>query len=130
MAIAADYPLLDIFWTMLVFTGLVIWLVLLFRVIGDVFRADMGGFAKAAWIVFVIVLPFLGVLIYLIAHGADMGARDVAESRAAQTSFDDYVRSVGSTDGAAGEIAKAKGLLDNGAITATEFEAIKAKAIA
>jgi Phospholipase_D-nuclease N-terminal/Short C-terminal domain len=130
MVIAADYPLLNIIWTMLVFFGFVIWLVLLFRVIGDIFRSEMGGGGKAAWIVFVIILPFLGVLIYLIAHGNDMGARDVAESKAAKASFDDYVRSVASGDGAVGEIAKAKDLLDSGAITPAEFDAIKAKAVA
>lgn len=130
MVIAADYPFLDIFWTMLVFFGWVIWLVLLFRVIGDIFRSGMGGVGKAAWILFVIVLPFLGVFIYLVAHGKDMGERDVAESRAAKASFDDYVRSVASTEGPATEIAKAKELLDSGAITAAEFDAIKAKAVA
>ena len=130
MVIAADYPFLDIFWTMLVFFGWVIWLVLLFRVIGDIFRSQAGGFAKAAWIVFVIVLPFLGVLIYLIAHGRDMGERDVAESKAAKASFDDYVRSVASTDGPAAVIAAAKELLDSGAITPAEFDALKAKAVA
>jgi hypothetical protein len=130
MVIAADYPFLDIFWTMLVFFGWVIWLVLLIRVIGDVFRSKMGGFAKAAWLVFVIVLPFLGVLIYLIAHGTDMGERDLAESQAAKASFDDYVRSVAPTEGPAAQIAKAKELLDSGTITAAEFEAIKAKAVA
>jgi phospholipase D-like protein/putative oligomerization/nucleic acid binding protein len=130
MVIAADYPFLDIFWTMLVFFGWVIWLVLLIRVIGDVFRSSMGGFAKAGWLVFVIVLPFLGVLIYLIAHGTDMGERDLAESRAAKASFDDYVRSVAPTEGPAAQIAKAKELLDSGTITAAEFEAIKAKAVA
>jgi Phospholipase_D-nuclease N-terminal/Short C-terminal domain len=130
MVIAADYPFLDIFWTMLVFFGWVIWLFLLIRVIGDIFRSSASGFAKAAWIVFVIVLPFLGVLIYLIAHGTDMGKRDLEESRAAQASFDDYVRSVASTDGPAAQIAKAKELLDSGTITAAEFDAIKAKAVA
>jgi Phospholipase_D-nuclease N-terminal/Short C-terminal domain len=130
MVIAADYPFLDTFWTMLVFFGWVIWLVLLFRVIGDIFRSQAGGFAKAAWIVFVIVLPFLGVLIYLIAHGRDMGERDVAESKAAKASFDDYVRSVASTDGPAAVIAAAKELLDSGAITPAEFDALKAKAVA
>jgi hypothetical protein len=130
MVLAAEYPFLDIFWTMLVFFGWVIWLVLLFRVIGDIFRSDAGGFAKAGWIVFVIVLPFLGVLIYLIANGEDMGARDVAESTAAKASFGDSVRSVASNGGPAAEIAKAKELLDSGAITAAEFDAIKAKAVA
>jgi Phospholipase_D-nuclease N-terminal/Short C-terminal domain len=130
MVFAADYPFLDIFWTILVFFGWVIWLVLLIRVIGDIFRSDMSGFGKAGWMVFVIVLPFLGVLIYLIAHGDDMGKRDVAEASAAKASFDDYVRSVASSEGPASEIAKAKELLDSGAITQAEFDAIKAKAVA
>jgi Phospholipase_D-nuclease N-terminal/Short C-terminal domain len=130
MVIAADYPFLDIFWTMLVFFGWVIWLFLLIRVIGDIFRSGISGFGKAAWIVFVIVLPFLGVLIYLIAHGDDMRGRDVAEASAAKASFDDYVRSVASTEGPATEIAKAKELLDSGAISQAEFDAIKAKAVA
>lgn len=130
MVFAADYPFLDIFWTMLVFFAWIIWLVLLFRVIGDIFRSGMGGFSKAAWVVFVIVLPFLGVLIYLISHGEDMGERDVAESKAARASFDDYVRSVASNAGPAGEIAQAKDLLDSGAITQAEFDALKAKAVA
>src|SRR5688572_26649169 len=111
MVFAADYPFLDIFWTMLVFFAWIIWLVLLFRVIGDIFRSGMGGFSKATWIVFVIVLPFLGVLIYLIAHGRDMGERDMADSKAARASFDDYVRSVTSSGGPAAEIAQAKELL-------------------
>lgn len=128
MVIAADYPFLDIFWTMLVFFGWVIWLFLLIRVIGDIFRSGMGGFGKAAWIVFVVVLPFLGVLIYLIVHGNDMGERDVAESQAAKASFDGYVRSVAS-DSPAEEIAKAKELLDTGAITRAEFDALKAKVV-
>lgn len=130
MVLAAEYPFLDVFWTMLVFFGWVIWLVLLIRVIGDIFRSDVSGFAKAAWMVFVIVLPFLGVLIYLIVHGDDMGERDVAESKAAKASFDDYVRSVAANDGPAAEVAKAKELLDGGAITPAEFDAIKAKAVA
>jgi hypothetical protein len=130
MVIAADYPFIDIFWTMLVFFGWVIWLVLLFRVIGDIFRSGMGGFGKAGWILFVIVLPFLGVFIYLVVNGKEMGERDVAESRASKASFDDYVRSVASDRGPATEIAKAKELLDGGAITAAEFEAIKVKAVA
>ena len=106
------------------------WIFLLIRVFSDVFRSDMGGFGKAAWVVFVIIIPFLGVLIYLIAHGKDMGARDVAQSQAAKASFDDYVRSVSPAGGAASEIAKAKELLDSGAITQAEFDAIKAKAVA
>jgi len=131
MLIAADYPFLDVFWTIIVFFAWVAWLMILFRVIGDIFRRhDASGWAKAAWLVFVIVLPFLGVLIYLIANGDEMGKRDVEHSRAARADFDDYVKSVADSSGPAAEIDKAKQLLDSGAITQAEFDAIKAKAIA
>jgi uncharacterized membrane protein YcjF (UPF0283 family) len=132
MLIAADYPFLNILWSMIIFFAWVAWLIILFRVIADVFRRhDTSGWGKAAWLIFVIVLPFLGVLIYLIAHGDDMAKRDLEQARAAQANMDDYVKSVaGSGGGAAAEIDKAKQLLDSGAITQVEFEAIKAKAIA
>ena len=133
MVFAADYPFLDIVWTMLIFFAWVIWFWILIRVLVDVFRRhDISGFGKAAWTLFMIVVPFLGVLIYLIAHGQDMGKRDIEQARAQQAQFDDYVKSVAGPggDGAAAEIAKAKGLLDSGAITQAEFDAIKAKALA
>ncbi len=130
MVIAADYPFLDVFWTMLVFVGWIIWLFLLIRVFMDVFRSEMGGFHKVLWIIFVIILPFLGVFIYLIVHGKDMGERDIASQAAQKASFDDYVRTVAPAGGAAAEIEKAKALLDSGAITQDEFNAIKAKAVA
>jgi hypothetical protein len=115
MAIAADYPLLDIVWTMLVFFGWVIWLVLLVRIIGDIFRSDKSGLGKAGWILFVVILPFLGVLVYVIANGDRMNERDV--------------RSVAPGGGPAAEIARAKDLLDSGAITQAEFDALKTKAL-
>ena len=132
MLIAADYPFLNILWSMIIFFAWVAWLIILFRVIADVFRRhDTSGWGKAAWLIFVIVLPFLGVLIYLIAHGDDMAKRDLEQARAAQANMDDYVKSVaGSGGGAAAEIDKAKQLLDSGAITQAEFDALKAKAIA
>jgi uncharacterized membrane protein YcjF (UPF0283 family) len=131
MLIAADYPFLNILWSMIIFFAWVAWLFILFRVIADLFRRhDVSGWGKAAWLVFVIVLPFLGVLIYLIAHGDDMGKRDMEQARAAQADMDDYVKSVAGSGGAAAEIEKAKQLLDSGAITQAEFDAIKAKAIA
>jgi hypothetical protein len=130
MVIAADYPFLDVFWTMLIFVAWIIWLFLLIRVFMDVFRSEMGGFHKVLWIIFVIILPFLGVFIYLIVHGKDMGRRDIADQQAAKASFDDYVRTVAPAGGAAAEIAKAKELLDSGAITQAEYDAIKAKAVA
>jgi Phospholipase_D-nuclease N-terminal/Short C-terminal domain len=131
MLIAADYPFLDVFWTLLVFFAWVSWIMILFRVLGDIFRRqDASGWAKAGWIVFVIVLPFLGVLIYLIANGDEMGRRDVEQSRAVRAEFDDYVKSVAAPGGAAAEIEKAKQLLDSGAISQAEFDTIKARALA
>ncbi len=131
MLIAADYPFLNILWSMIIFFAWVAWLFILFRVIADIFRRhDTSGWGKAAWLVFVIVLPFLGVLIYLIVNGDEMGQRDMDQARAAQASMDDYVKSVAGSGGAAAEIDKAKQLLDSGAITQAEFDAIKAKAIA
>jgi hypothetical protein len=131
MVIAADYPLMDVVWTMLVFFAWVIWFVLLFRVFGDLFRRqDLSGWGKTGWFVLVIILPFLGVFIYLISHGNDMAQRDAERARAAQGQMDEYVRSVAGSGGAAAEIDKAQGLLQSGAITQVEFDAIKAKALA
>jgi hypothetical protein len=133
MVLAADYPFLDIVGTMLIFFAWVIWFWILIRVLVDVFRRhDISGWGKAAWTAFMVVLPFLGVLVYLIAHGKEMGQRDLEQARASQSQFDDYVRSVAGdgAGGAAGEIAKAKGLLDSGAISQSEFDALKAKALA
>jgi hypothetical protein len=131
MLIAADYPFLNILWSMIIFFAWVAWLFILFRVIADIFRRhDTSGWGKAAWLIFVIVLPFLGVLIYLIANGDEMGQRDLEHARMAQANMDDYVKSVAGSGGAAAEIDKAKQLLDSGAITQAEFDAIKAKAIA
>jgi hypothetical protein len=131
MLIAADYPFLNILWSMIIFFAWVAWLIILFRVIGDIFRRhDTSGWGKAFWLIFVIVLPFLGVLIYLIANGDEMGKRDMAQARTAQANMDDYVKSVAGSGGPAAEIDKAKQLLDSGAITQAEFDAIKAKALA
>jgi type VI protein secretion system component VasK len=131
MLIAADYPFLDVLWTIVIFFVWVAWLMILFRIIGDVFRRhDTSGFGKAAWLIFVIVVPFLGVLIYLIANGQGMAKRDMEHTRAARAEFDDYVQSVAASSGPAAEIDKAKQLLDSGAITQPEFDAIKAGALA
>jgi hypothetical protein len=129
--VAADYPFLDVFWTMLVFFVWVAWFLLLFRVIGDIFRRhDASGFAKALWLIFVIVVPFLGVFIYLIANNKGMTERNIARAEAQQQQFDQYVRSAAGSGGTAAEIDKAKQLLDSGAITQSEFDAIKQKALA
>ena len=131
MVIAADYPFLDIFWTMLIFFLWVIWFWILIKVIADIFRRhDISGWGKAGLTLFVIVLPFLGVFIYLIANGDEMGPRDVAQALASQAQFDDNVRSVSDSGGSVAQIDKAKQLLDSGAITQTEFDTIKAKALA
>ena len=130
MVLAADYPFLDILWTMLVFFGWVIWFWLLITVFGDLFsRHDISGWGKAGWTLLVVALPYLGVFIYLIAQGAHMAERREQRSRAARSEFDDYVKNVAAPGGAAAEIDKAKQLLDSGAITQAEFDAIKAKAL-
>ena len=131
MVLASDYPFLDILGTMLIFFAWVIWFWILIRVFADVFRRhDISGAGKAGWVILTIFLPFVGVLIYLIAHGQDMGKRDIEQAQAQQAQFDEYVRSVGGGgDGGAGEIAKAKSLLDSGAITQAEFDSLKAKAL-
>ncbi len=130
MPIAADYPFLDVFWTMLVFFGWVIWFWLLITVFGDLFRRhDISGWGKAGWTVFVIVLPVLGVLVYLIAQGKHMAERKMADAEASRAAFDDYVRQAASDAGPSDQIAKAKQLLDSGAIDAAEFEQLKRKAL-
>ena len=131
MLVAADYPFLDVLWTMFIFFLWIIWFFLLFRVIADIFRRkDIGGGSKTLWLIFVILLPFLGVFVYLIVQSGDMADRDVRSAQASQQQFDQYVQSVAGSGGAAAEIDKAKQLLDSGAITQQEFDAIKAKALA
>jgi Phospholipase_D-nuclease N-terminal/Short C-terminal domain len=128
MLIAADYPFLDVLWTLIIFFAWVAWIWIAITVLGDVFRRDdIGGWHKAAWVVFVIVLPFLGVLIYLIAQHDGMRERSERQAQTQKSAFDQYVRDA--AGGSAAEIAKAKELLDSGAITQSEFDAIKAKAL-
>ena len=127
--LAADYPFLDVLWTMFIFFLFVIWIWILITVFVDIFRRkDTSGFSKAAWIIFVIILPYLGVLIYLIANHDGMADRNLAQMQAQKSATDDYIRSV--SGGAAAEIERAKGLLDSGAITQAEFDSLKAKALA
>jgi Phospholipase_D-nuclease N-terminal/Short C-terminal domain len=130
MVFAADYPFMDVLWTMLIFFAFVVWIWMMVAILSDVFRRrDLSGWAKAAWTVFLVVLPWIGALVYLIANGADMPARSVREASVTQAEFD-YVRSPSANGGPAEEIAKAKELLDGGAISQAEFDAIKAKVIA
>jgi hypothetical protein len=127
--LAADYPFLDVLWTMLIFFAWVIWFWILITIFADLFRRhDVSGWKKAAWVVFLILTPFLGVLIYLIVNHEGMNERNLRQARASQEQFTDYVKSV--SGGAAAEIEKAKQLLDSGAISQAEFDQIKAKALA
>ena len=128
MLLAAEYPFLDILWTMVLFFAWVAWIWIAITVLSDVFRRDdIGGLGKAAWVVFVIVAPFLGVLVYLLAQHDGMQKRALKQAEAQKTAFDQYVRDA--SGGSAGEIAKAKELLDSGAISQAEFDRLKAKAL-
>ena len=127
----AAYSFGDVLWTMFVFFMWILWFWLLFTVFGDLFRRhDISGWGKAGWTIFVIILPFLGVFIYLIAEGKGMAERNVKSVQQSQAQMDSYVRSVASSASPAEHIAKAKELLDNGTITEAEFDALKAKALA
>ncbi len=129
--LAYDYPILGLFWTMLMLFIWIAWLMLLFHIIFDIFRSDdMSGWGKAGWLLLVIVVPLLGVLIYLIARGDGMTQRQIAQAQAQQADFDNYVRDVSSSSSAADEIAKLGELKANGVITDDEFAAQKAKLLA
>src|SRR5947209_18796174 len=129
--LASSYPFLNVLWDMLIFFAWVIFIWIAITVLIDVFRRqDISGWAKAAWVVFVVVLPWIGVLIYLIANHDSMAERRVREAQTSQAQFDEYVRKTAGTGGAASEIEKAKQLLDSGTITQVEFDAIKARAVA
>ena len=123
------YTFLQVLWWMIVFFAFIIWFWLLITVFADIFRRhDTSGFAKVLWIIFIIILPFLGVFIYLIAEHDGMADRNTKQIEAQQQATDAYIKSV--AGGSAAEIEKAKGLLDSGAITQEEYDAIKAKALA
>ena len=128
---AFDYPLLGLFWSMMIFFLWVGWLMILFKVVIDIFRSDdLGGFAKAGWMLLVLVVPFLGVFIYVLARGDDMTQRDAAGAQAQQADFDAYVQSVSSSSGVADEITKLGELQASGVLTADEFDRQKAKLLA
>ncbi len=128
--VAYTYPLLNLFWTMLVLFAFVMWVYLLFVVIADIFRShDMGGWAKAAWLVGVLILPLVGLLVYLIARGGRMAERSADEAYRRQQEFDAYVRRTAHTDGASpvDELAKLAALRDDGKVTDREYEQAKEK---
>ena len=130
LAVAASYPFLNILWDILIIFAWVIFIWIAITVLIDVFRRhDISGWAKAAWVVFVVILPWIGVLAYLIFNHNGMNERSAREARTQQAQFDEYVRQATGSGGAASDIEKAKQLLDSGAITQQEFEALKAKAL-
>ena len=131
-----DYPLLNLFWTMLWFFLWIMWLFLLFRVIMDIFRSDdLGGWAKAGWLILALVLPFLGVLIYVIARGRSMGTRDAKDAKERDAAFKAYVRDAAGTSDAHGspkgshveDLSKLADLKDKGALTEEEYQRAKSK---
>ena len=131
MVIATDYPFLDILWSMIVFFAWVIWIWMMIVILTDVFRReDIGGWAKAAWTVFLIVLPFLGALVYLIGQHDKMAERRLRDVRAQQAIVDEHIKAVAGSEGPATEIANAKKLLDSGAIDQAEYAQIKRHALA
>ena len=131
LVIGTSYPFLGILWTMLIFFAWVIFIWIVITALIDIFRRhDLSGWGKAAWVVFIVIVPWIGVLAYLIVNHDGMNERKVKEAKQSQAQFDDYVRTTAGAGGAAGEIEKAKQLRDDGAITQAEFDAIKARALA
>ena len=128
--LAANYPFLDVMWTMIVFFCWILWLWLLFAIWADIFRRhDIGGLGKTGWLLFTILLPFLGVFVYVISQSDGMTERRVGDMKAQQQQFDQYVRDTAGGGGAATEIENAKRLLDAGTINQNEFDTIKQKAL-
>jgi magnesium-transporting ATPase (P-type) len=131
MILATSYPFLEVFWTMLIFFAFIVWIWLLFIVFADIFRRhDTSGFAKVLWIIFIIILPYLGLFVYLIAEHKGMTERTIKQQEAAEAQTAQYVKSVAGQGDPAEQIAKAKQLLDNGTITQAEFDQMKQKALA
>jgi hypothetical protein len=131
MLLANSYPFLEVFWTMLIFFAFFVWIWLLFTIFADLFRrTDISGWAKVAWIIFIIVLPYLGVFVYLIAEHAGMTERTIQQQEAAKSQMDQYVKSVAGEGDPTEQIVKAKALRDEGTISQAEFDQIKQKALA
>ncbi|MEU8514670.1 SHOCT domain-containing protein [Kitasatospora sp. NPDC048722] len=126
--LAADYPVLSIFWTTCLLFLWILWFMLLFRVFGDLFRDDsLSGWSKAGWTVFVLVLPFLGVFIYLIARGRSMGQREMSEAKEREAEFRSYVRDAAGSSSTTDELAKIAELHNAGKLTDEEYQRAKAK---
>ena len=129
--LAADYPFLDVLWSMLIFVAFLLWIWLAVTCFVDIFRRhDMGGFVKALWVIVIIITPYFGVLIYLIFYHRGIAERSARDQQEAQQAFDERVRDAAGSQGPAAEIEKARGLLESGAINEAEFESLKAKALA
>jgi hypothetical protein len=131
MTLAYNYPILDLIWTMFMFFVFILWIWLLIAVFMDIFRShDLGGWAKAIWVFFIIILPFLGVLVYLIARGGKMHERAAEQAAQQQKAFDAYVKQTAGSGSTADDLAKLADLKQQGVITDAEFEAQKAKILA
>lgn len=133
-----DYPLLNLFWTMLELFVFILWFFLLFKIITDIFRShDMGGWGKAGWLIFVILIPLLGVLVYLIARGSSMSQRDLDQARKTDEAFQAYIRRASASPGGGGggsgnadELAKLAELKSSGVLSEEEFQKAKQKLLA
>ena len=131
MILAYDYPLLGVMWSFIVFFIWIAWLMVLFRVLVDIFRShDMGGFAKALWMIFVIVAPFLGVFVYLIARGGKMTQHAIEDAQKQDAAMQSYVKQAAGTSGPADQLAQLVELHTSGALTDAEYETAKAKILA
>ncbi|MDH6137189.1 ABC-type multidrug transport system fused ATPase/permease subunit [Kitasatospora sp. MAA4] len=130
VSLASDYPLLNLFWTIAIIFLWLMWFMLLFRVIGDIFRDhELSGWGKALWTLFVVILPFLGVLVYLIARGGSMHERDVQRAKRAEEEFQTYVRAAAGTSGSTDELARLAELRKSGDITEEEYAKAKARVL-
>jgi len=131
MVVATNWTFGQLMWSFLVFFAWILFFWMLFAILADIFRRhDISGWAKAGWIIFVIVLPFLGIFVYLIANSKGMAERNMKDVQTAQANSDAYIRSVATTADPAEQIAKGHELLEKGALTQAEFEQLKASALA
>ena len=131
LADSSSYPLLNLFWTMFIFFLWVIWIWILIMVFIDIFRShDLGGFAKALWFLFVLFIPVIGVLVYLIARGGKMHERQVRDAKVQERELRQYVQEAAGSQSSADQLAKLADLRDRGVITAEEFDREKAKILA